>query len=639
MPLSLKKRDDSEDQEDDDNNGKDDEDSSTSIFFNDFGDDSEDFVIGSSPSSADDVAAGRSSTGSTAATLLQERIQSVRQEELRKETQLTKNWQQGNWNVRGFALDPDDIVEDTLMAERQQDESPTTSRGAASRKSALDVAMGTAEPGPGEARQQQQQSPEGDKRKKIHVAHIVADVRSDDDDDDDDDEQLYRIWVARTNGDVLYIQLGSEYFTSFQSKLTAEMGDDAEDTTTDDDRGDSEEEDRFQVSIGSKLLRDDSMSKSGGMMMNSPSLDEPFEILCQFQAASQQVPLSTILSVKSDNDDQSHHLLFTAAQDGSGIIQPWRLATTNTAEETEDRRDYKVVRLPTMASAPHSDNIVALLKVSSAKHATLLCSVSRDGSLALWDVARQGAGDEKQQHQLICTCRIQLRTDETSSSSTTSEQKQHVTCAAYEDSLLYVGTDSGYVLVYRVQDLLHSDSSDQEYPFPVGQWSISSEDVAVTAVASAGPGTMGRGRNVKSSVLLTGSADGVIKQWEVLSSPSAETGDSRVQQWPKLPTQRLAKQAHLFQGHDGPITALRSMGATKFISASTDGTVRTWNPATGKELFRMDGFTEELSSLCLVDNTLITNGMKHIVCLHDFDVDPDDQGLDGDVIDDLDEEW
>jgi len=62
----------------------------------------------------------------------------------------------------------------------------------------------------------------------------------------------------------------------------------------------------------------------------------------------------------------------------------------------------------------------------------------------------------------------------------------------------------------------------------------------------------------------------------------------------------------------------------QFLSASTDGTVRAWDVAQGKEQYRMDGFTDGLSSLCVQggsdsgDDTLITNGQKQYVCVHDF---------------------
>lgn len=77
--------------------------------------------------------------------------------------------------------------------------------------------------------------------------------------------------------------------------------------------------------------------------------------------------------------------------------------------------------------------------------------------------------------------------------------------------------------------------------------------------------------------------------------------------------------------------------------------VRAWNTATGKELFRMDGFTEAVQSLCLLDSVvrsptssaaaeslskvgelttasntiLLCDGMDKYVCVHDFSTNPD----------------
>lgn len=97
-----------------------------------------------------------------------------------------------------------------------------------------------------------------------------------------------------------------------------------------------------------------------------------------------------------------------------------------------------------------------------------------------------------------------------------------------------------------------------------------------------------------------------------------------------MKTQKLPKKAHLFEGHTGKITALEAMdGKPLFLSASVDGTIRAWNAATGKEEYRMDGFNDDLSSLCLQGggmgdvgdgfaDVLVTNGMKQYVCVHDF---------------------
>lgn len=66
--------------------------------------------------------------------------------------------------------------------------------------------------------------------------------------------------------------------------------------------------------------------------------------------------------------------------------------------------------------------------------------------------------------------------------------------------------------------------------------------------------------------------------------------------------------------------------------------VRAWNTATGKEMFRMEGFPDPIRSLCLLDsgttdgtmdivpNTiLVTNGMNKYVCVHDFSADDEDE--------------
>ncbi len=98
-----------------------------------------------------------------------------------------------------------------------------------------------------------------------------------------------------------------------------------------------------------------------------------------------------------------------------------------------------------------------------------------------------------------------------------------------------------------------------------------------------------------------------------------------MEHWPRLPTQRMQRRCHLFPGHDGPVTTLAQQSAydsSKFLSCGRDGTIFVWSAASGDELFRMDGFSENLSSLaCLGRDLLVTNGMGHFVCVHDFGID------------------
>lgn len=249
-----------------------------------------------------------------------------------------------------------------------------------------------------------------------------------------------------------------------------------------------------------------------------------------------------------------------------------------------------------------------------------LFSAAADGSMALWDVT---TGALKYHCQLEHT-------------------KLH---SATSDGIhVFLGTATGQILVYKMQDWYQQSTlvgvvEATACPVPNGQWSAANDNVPITSLATAGTGTLGRtvaraGGALESFVLLTGDANGVVKQWEVLR----RSGGSRLEQWPKLASQRLSKKAHLFaRQHEGAVTALASVDSTKFVSASADGTVRAWNTATGKEMFRMDGFTDQIRSVCLQSPTLlITDGMKQYVCLHDFDVDPNEY-KDYDL--EMDDEW
>jgi len=481
-----------------------DDDEEEEIFYDDFADLRG--AIGNAAADAPD-----SKLPKDTQTALQERIRSVQKQDLQKDAQILQNWKQGNWEVRGFSLD-----------------------------------------------QENADSNENAPNQRIHVCKIVPD-HSDVPD---------RIWVGRTDGSVISVQLGKEYLTNFRSKLTAQS------------KGDD------KISVSSELVRED----------DGLSPEKPFEILHQFSAHSS--PISAILSC----DDY----LFTASEN-SGEIQQWFM----TEDEHAGEDATKVVASKLMTDA-HTDTIQCLKTVSvkEEEEASVLFSAAKDGSLALWDMS---SGD------LLYKCQM-FQPD--------NEVPVRIECADADATHVYIGTTDGQVLAYMVSDLLESASEGRtSCPLPNGQWSASEE--AVTSLACAGEGSLGRGSGQSTSLLLTGSADGVVKQWEVFARPGAER--ARLEQWPKLSTQRLPKKAHMFQGHGNPVTALQAIDATKFLSAAADGTVRAWNPTTGKEIFRMDGFTAELKSLCLRDNILVTDGMEKFVCLHDFDIDPapevDDSGF------------
>jgi len=133
-------------------------------------------------------------------------------------------------------------------------------------------------------------------------------------------------------------------------------------------------------------------------------------------------------------------------------------------------------------------------------------------------------------------------------------------------------------------------------------------------------------------MVLTGGADGVVKQYEILrrkyqGGQGESNNDSpswKLEHWPRLSTQRMKRHAHIFDGHRGSVTALASQSGSQILSASDDGTVRVWDQSRGIELYRMDGFEESVSSLCLDREILITDGMGNFVCVHDFDITNDE---------------
>ena len=229
---------------------------------------------------------------------------------------------------------------------------------------------------------------------------------------------------------------------------------------------------------------------------------------------------------------------------------------------------------------------------------------------------------------------------------------------------------------YAISDLVGSASEGNECPIPSCRFmahdptqqksenkdgssssSSSMSEKGVIAIACVGMATAttsqsrmeNESRQQRSALILTGGADGMIKQYQMLrreiSTPTTTAGKTqednktpswKLEHWPRLPTQRMKDHAHMFQGHYDSVTALSSLSSgSKIISASIDGTLRIWDQTKVAELYRMDGFDNKISSLCLDREVLVTNGMNGYVCVHDFDV----SDVDVDEGFDLDLEW
>ena len=427
------------------------------FFFNDF-----DHVIGDGDSAGN----SHGQTNALDHSGLQERIRVAQQEEIQRETKLLRNWKKGDWSVRGFSLDPVDALleaSDTNsinMEDDVQQQPPTTTATTTNSAS------------------------------QIQVSQVAADVNS----------QGSRIWVGRSNGVLLWVQLGKEYLAHFHSKISGTITSNNSDADQDvDDDAPSSTAVRFN----SELVRESSQQKPNVRQGISPNagMSSPFQILAQCSPSNQ--PASAISNILPVPDED---FVFTTCV-GSGQIHQWHLGEDDIGRKT-----------PALSSPiPLSDEIhkheIAALKLIYYQDSPLLFSVGIDGSLAIWDVYK---GD------LIYNCNIGMEHLGDVEDSGNNNNNYYggldtriIHCADVTDNQIFLGTATGYVLGYGVADILDSASSGGTCPMPRGKFKA--HDKGVTAVACGGPGSLGRGggKGTSSTVLLTGGACGLVKQWYV----------------------------------------------------------------------------------------------------------------------------
>jgi hypothetical protein len=384
---------------------------------------------------------------------LQERIRVAQQEELKRETKLLQNWKRGDWSVRGFSLDPVDA-----LSEASAENSFVTEDNVR----------------------------HADRPSPIQVSKVVADVNS----------QGTRIWVGRSNGDLALVKLGQEYLAHFHSKISGIFTSDDSNTDIDvDDDAPSATAARFN----SELVRE---AQQPFGQDNLPSaVSDPFQILAQCSPLNQASAISNILSVPDED------FVFTTCV-GSGQIHQWHLS-----EDDIERKTPGLSAPVPLSNEIHSHGIVAL-KLIYYQDSPLLFSVGADGSLAIWDVYK---GD------LIYHCNISVEhigeVDESNGNYDIGLVTRGILCADVSDNQIFLGTATGYVLGYDVANFLKSAGSGGACPLPNGKFKA--HDKGVSAVACGGPGSLGRGsgsgvKGTSSAVLITGGANGLVKQWYVV---------------------------------------------------------------------------------------------------------------------------
>jgi hypothetical protein len=184
--------------------------------------------------------------------------------------------------------------------------------------------------------------------------------------------------------------------------------------------------------------------------------------------------------------------------------------------------------------------------------------------------------------------------------------------SASDKNYVYLGTEQGNVWIYPIDGIL-SDSPD---PNPLRCLSpFRDGNAGISAITTAGKGSMSTERQ-ETTALIVGATNGKIKQYELIPR-----GEGALEYWPKLQSQTIPGKAHIFSNESAEsILALKVL--PDVILAATSSYLTMWNPASGKSLFGMQGLDFNLTKPSLVvhdsNSLLITNGMKQLVCLHDF---------------------
>eukprot|EP00978_Attheya_sp_CCMP212_P026938 scaffold89578_cov55-Attheya_sp.AAC.7 len=480
--------------------------------------------------------------------VLSERIAQTRDSQVQRDTRLAKNWRMGNWKVRGFQLDGSSIS--TTNHPRTTEDADSTAALVTggprldniNRNSSDDPQ--TNDPLSKLMQEMSSNSKDMDashtsNNGPIHVSKIATDISS----SSLGLESNNVLAVGRTDGSICIVELGTQYLTKFTAvpKLVVEPGnsnneteddgimsvriqselmnqDELKEAMRDDHNGRSDEkytmprpkqDDENEMNVSDGM--DESFGEGDGdnpkddvlAMMEQDAMETPFKILHQFQAHDKGDSITALVL------NEGH---VYSAGGNKGDIKVWAIPEEDD-QENESNNGSEVKSTPKMIpvkslSNAHDDTVVALktLSMDGSEDHQLLLSAAVDGSFALWD---RMSGD------LVFRCQI---TDDYG-------EPVGVTCAdvetSGEDHAIYLGLSTGHVVGYIVKDVIASASIGDECLVPSCRFAAQEADSGgLTALTCAGYGTIGissRSRSGQkpqsSTVLLTGGADGTIKQW------------------------------------------------------------------------------------------------------------------------------
>jgi hypothetical protein len=412
---------------------------------------------------------GRSSSSDGNMSSLLSRMSEVKGAEAAYDSKLARNWRRGNWSVRGFALD----------------KSSSTSASSA---------------------------PSSSSSSPVHVSVVAAPTSSYYKDSSLPQDKLasedYAVAVGRTDGSIFIIQLGDQYLTNFVA--VHKLVDDYDGRGNNDVAG-------MAARVEKEWKNSDQVADSHEKISQKQS---PFEIKHQFLASEHGESIHKLVFMDSIERSDCDGIICAASGD-SGDISMCQLQSSRT-DSAEQQGQLS------MLSGVHHNEIISLQPMvlhpnnNESDVQNVLFSACRDGTFALWNLDRNG------ELMFSFQCADVLAGD-----------TGKLTCAdvfnpsSWDDDfsdnnqvgndVIFLGTSNGYVVGYRVLDLLASTNIQSSCHLPNLCYRAHRE--SVTAIKCGGDGTIvtsarlratddkGQNQRPSSFILLTGGKDGSVKQW------------------------------------------------------------------------------------------------------------------------------